>query len=192
MTMNEKPIAAGKSSFDLIEPNRLFSELRLQQNTVFLDVACGKGAYSIAALEYIGRTGKIYAVDLWKEGIDSLKKEISTRQIHNIHASVADVSKRIPMEDHSVDVCLMATVLHDLIEDKTDEGTLTEVKRVIKPRGILAVIEFKKIEGPPGPPIGIRISPKELIKRLFTYSFRIHKTIDIGPYNYLSILTSQN
>lgn len=190
--MDEKPIAAGKSSFDLIDTKSLFSELRLKQNTVFLDVACGKGAYSIAASEYIGRAGKIYAVDLWQEGIDTLKKEISARQINNIHASVADVSKRIPIEDHSVDVCLMATVLHDLIHDKTDEGTLTEVKRVIKHRGVLAIIEFKKIEGPPGPPIGIRISPEEVEKRLYPYSFRIAKTTDIGPYNYLSILTSQN
>ena len=34
--MNEKPIAAGKSSFDLVDPEMVFAELRLQPETVFL------------------------------------------------------------------------------------------------------------------------------------------------------------
>ncbi len=190
--MNEKPIAAGKSSFGLVDTKRLFSELSLKKDTAFLDLACGRGAYSMTASKHIGKAGSISAVDLWKEGIDSLQREISINQINNIYASVADVSKRIPVEDHSIDVCLMATVLHDLVQDKTDEGTLGEVERVVKPQGTLAIMEFKKIEGPPGPPIGIRMSPEEVEERLRAYFFRIKKTIDIGQYNYLSVFTKQN
>ncbi|MBC8235732.1 methyltransferase domain-containing protein [bacterium] len=190
--MNEKPIAAGRSSFGLIDTKKLFSELRLQENTIFLDVACGSGAYSIAASEYISEAGRIYAVDLWKEGIDNLKREITTKQLENVYASVADVSKQIPIEDYSVDICLMAMVLHDLIQDNTAEGTLREVQRVLKPQGTLAIIEFKKIAGPHGPPIEIKISPKELEKRLQPYSFRLTKTMDIGLYSYLSVFINQN
>ena len=55
--MTEKPIAAGKSSFNLVDSKKLFSELRLKENTTLLDLACGSGAYSIAASEYIGEEG---------------------------------------------------------------------------------------------------------------------------------------
>ncbi len=68
--MAEKTIAAGKSSFYLIDSYKLFSELSLKEDTSFLDLVCGRGAYSIAASGYIGEKGIIYAVDLWKEGID--------------------------------------------------------------------------------------------------------------------------
>ena len=112
--MRGKPIAAGKSSFDLIDAIRLFSELQLKKNTVLLDLACGSGSYAIAASEYIGEQGRIYAFDLWQEGIDSLRQETAARQIKNIHAEVADISVEIPVGDNSIDVCLMATVLHDL------------------------------------------------------------------------------
>jgi len=190
--MNDKPIAAGKSSFNLIDAKKLFLELDLKEGCVFLDVACGIGFYSIAASEHVGQAGAIHAVDLWKEGIESLQSEISARQIKNIHAGVADVSKRIPLEDRSVDVCLMATVLHDLIQDNTHEGTLSEVKRVLKPGGKLAIVEFNKTEGPPGPPVAIRISPEEVEKYLRPYSFRIDRTIDVGPNNYLSVFHRQN
>jgi ubiquinone/menaquinone biosynthesis C-methylase UbiE len=84
----------------------------------------------------------------------------------------------------------MATVLHDLIEDKTDDGTLRGVKRVLKPQGQLVIIEFHKVKGPLGPPIRIRISPEEVEKRLHLYNFQIVKTMDIGPYHYLSIFTN--
>lgn len=189
--MNKNPIAAGKSSFDLIDSSKLFSELQLKKDTVFLDLACGSGSYSIAASKYIGDEGKIFAVDLWREGIDNLLREVAVRQIKNIHADVADVNKNIPMEDHAIDVCLMATVLHDLIQDSTEKGTLREVKRVLKPNGLLAVIEFKKVEGPPGPPMKIRISPEELENILLSYGFRFVKTTEIGPYNYLSVFLNQ-
>jgi len=187
--MAEKPIAAGKSSFNLVDSKKLFSELRLKENTTLLDLACGSGAYSIAASEYIGEEGLIYAVDLWKEGIDNLLKEIKIKQINNIHANIADISIHIPTESSCIDVCLMATVLHDLIQDDTDQETLEELKRVLKSNGSLAIIEFKKIEGPPGPPIQIRISPEKLDAILFSHDFRKVLTTDIGPYNYLSIFT---
>ena len=187
--MAEKPIAAGKSSFNLIDSNKLFSELSLKEGTSLLDLACGSGTYSIAASAYIGEKGIIYAVDLWKEGIDNLLKEVKIKQINNIHASIADISIHIPIESRCVDVCLMATVLHDLIQDNTDQETLEELKRVLKPNGSLAIIEFNKIEGPPGPPIQIRISPERLDAILFSHDFRKVLTTDIGPYNYLSIFT---
>jgi ubiquinone/menaquinone biosynthesis C-methylase UbiE len=50
---------------------------------------------------------------------------------------------------NSADVCLIATALHDFVEDRIDQGVLTEIARVVKPSGILAVMEFKKIDGPP-------------------------------------------
>jgi ubiquinone/menaquinone biosynthesis C-methylase UbiE len=194
LNMNSKklPIAAGKSSFDLIEPDKLFATLRLTEATVLLDLACGSGAYSLAAAEIIGDDGKIYSVDLWKEGIDTLQREAAVRQLRQIQATVADVGRHIPLADHSVDVCLMATVLHDLIQDKTEKGALREVARIVRPDGVLAVVEFKKIEGPPGPPLSIRLSPQELESVVSPYGFRPTTTMELGSCTYLSIFRLSN
>ena len=124
--MTENPIAAGSSSFDLIDPLRLFAALELRKGNVLLDVGCGVGSYALAAAEKLGAKGTVYAVDLWEEGIATLSREVVLGRIRNIHPLVADVSRNIPVADQSIDVCLMATVLHDLIADGTADGTLSE------------------------------------------------------------------
>ena len=189
MTENEKqPTGAGKSSFDLIDTEKFFQELDLQKGISFLDVASGRGAYSLAVSDIIGPQGSVVAVDLWTEGIEILKTAAQERGIENITAFVSDVGRRIPVEDQSIDVCLMSTVLHDLVDDRIDRGVLNEILRVVKPAGRLAVMEFKKIDGPPGPPKHIRLSPEEVADMLDPYGFKKERTVDVGPYNYLMLL----
>ena len=46
----KKPKGAGKSSFELIDPNILTETLPIKPGSVVLDLACGKGAYSISMI----------------------------------------------------------------------------------------------------------------------------------------------
>ena len=189
MEQNEKkPTGAGKSSFDLIDAEKFFQELDLQKGISFLDVASGRGAYSLAASEIIGPQGNVFAVDLWAEGIEMIKTAAQERGIENITAFVSDVGRRIPVEDQSIDVCLIATALHDFVEDRIDRGVLNEIVRVVKPTGLLTIMEFKKIDGPPGPPKHIRLSPEDVIDRLGPYGFKKERSVDVGPFNYLILL----
>ena len=184
----KKPTGAGKSSFDLIDSDKLFHELDLQKGISFLDVASGRGIYSLSVSDIIGPQGRVFAVDLWAEGIEMLKTAAQEKGIENITALISDVGRRIPVEDQSIDVCLIATALHDFVEDRIDRGVLNEIVRVVKPAGILAVMEFKKIDGPPGPPIHIRLSPEDVTDWLSPYGFKKKHISDVGPYNYLILL----
>ncbi len=179
------PTGAGKSSFDLIDVDQFFRELNLPLGISFLDVACGRGAYCLAAAEIVGETGRVCGVDLWEEGIERLKAAADEKSARNIEAFVSDAAKQIPVDDHTIDVCLMATVLHDFVEDKIEQEVLHQMVRVIKPDGMLAVMEFKKIDGPPGPPRHIRLSPEQVDDLLTPYGFRQERVADVGPYNYL-------
>jgi ubiquinone/menaquinone biosynthesis C-methylase UbiE len=181
------PIGAGKSSFELIDSTRLFRELDLKPGMTFLDLACGKGAYSLMASQMVGAGGTVYAVDLWEEGIAKLKDELVSKGIENIYARVGDAGRHIPIDDGIIDVCLMATVLHDFVQDGNVVGVLKETVRVMKPGGVLAINEFKKTEGPPGPPIHVRLAPEDVEEILKDFGFTAQKMIGIGDYNYLML-----
>ena len=183
----QEPPGAGKSSFELIDSKRLLEELMLSAGMTFVDVGCGRGAYSIAASRVIGDAGSVYAVDLWEEGIASLRKAAAEHNLSNIHAVVADVGTQIPLEDNCTDVCLMATVLHDLVTLDLEKGALRELARVTKADGRLAIVEFKKIPGPPGPPLTIRLSPEQTESIVHDHGFEKERVVDLGPYHYLAV-----
>jgi ubiquinone/menaquinone biosynthesis C-methylase UbiE len=183
-TESHKPPGAGKSSYDLIDPGVLWAELDLPQGITFLDLGCGQGNYSLAAASRIGPYGVVYAVDLWEEGIAALKARAAREGLANLRPLAAEAGQ-IPIESRSVDVGLMATVLHDLVEAGTAAGALAEVTRVIKAGGRLAIVEFHKIDGPPGPPRHIRLDPAEVEALMAPYGFARQQTVALGPYNYL-------
>ena len=185
--MPHRPTAAGKSSFDLINFNTFMDVLDLSGGIVFLDVACGVGNYAIEIARQLSGKGTVHALDLWEEGITKLKLRAGSLNLSNIEASVCDVSEKIPLDDDSVDICLMATVLHDLIADGIHDGTLNEIERVLKPSGRLAVVEFKMMPGPPGPPEKVRLSPEALNQVLVPRGFDCLRTVDLGAETYLSL-----
>lgn len=183
--MTHHPIAAGKSSFDLVDIDGLFNGLPLKDDSVFLDLACGTGRYALKAAELLS-SGIVYAVDLWEEGISALIAEIAQQQIHNIWATVADATQRLPLQTGTVDICLLATVLHDFNQEKTAKAVLHQIVRILKPGGSLAVVEFKQIDPPPGPPLSIRLSAQHVDQILAPIGFCKPFVCDLGPRLYLA------
>jgi ubiquinone/menaquinone biosynthesis C-methylase UbiE len=181
----EKPAGAGRSSFSLIDPKKIFEALRLKSDCVFLDMACGAGQYAVAASEIIGDNGFVYAVDLWEEGVNILMEQVSVKGIKNIQAMVGDVTKPIPIDRDCVDVCLMATALHELALSQTADAALSEAARVLGSDGTLAIIEFDKIDRPPGPPIHIRLTPDDVERIVAPHGFNKEQVTAVGPHNYL-------
>ena len=181
-----KPKGAGKSSFELINMQILKQMLPIHQGSVILDLACGKGLYSLFLSQIVGPTGLVYAVDLWEEGLQILEEDALKKEVANILTIKADATREIDVEAHSLDLCLMATVLHDFKEMNADQSVLKQVLSLLKPGGCLAVIEFKKLDGPPGPPAHIRLSQEETEKLVTGVGFKKINTTEIGDYNYLT------
>lgn len=179
------PIAAGKSSFDLVDPGTVFSELQLQPDTVLVDLACGIGRYALASADVIGPAGAIHAFDLWEEGIAALRESVRSRDLSQIKGEVADVSATLPLPEGSVDVALMATVLHDLVEEGKGEDALREAARVLRPAGRLVIIEFEKVDSHPGPLASVRLSPEEVEALVVPFGFRRERIAQVGNPLYL-------
>ncbi len=184
------PTSAGLSSFNLLDENTFFDVLALEPGMTLLDFACGVGNYALAASPYIGDTGVIHALDPWGEGIETLEVRIAIGGITNIKPGVADAKIPLPIPDQSVDVCLMATVVHILHSENTFARTMVEVQRVLKDQGTIAIVEFEKKDPPPGPPYVMRLAQEELAELLRSFGFTCTKSRCIGPHNYLSIFSA--
>jgi ubiquinone/menaquinone biosynthesis C-methylase UbiE len=175
------------SSKAFLDAERVLRETGLKKGDSFLDVGCGEGHFSIAASKIIGNKGKVYALDSYEKSIAVLKEQIHRQQIANIEAIVADVTRKMPLPDAIIDVCLMANVMHGFLANGEVSCVMIETARVMKSGSTLAVVEFQKIDGPPGPPISIRMTPEELEALISGYGFKKIRVVEVGPIHYAAM-----
>jgi ubiquinone/menaquinone biosynthesis C-methylase UbiE len=175
----------------VLEPQRVFEEIGLESGDTLLDGGRGGGRFSIPGAEIVGERGKVYAFDASEERLAPLREAITERNLANIEAFVDDVTKHISVSDNGIDVCLMANVFHGLVERDTIEYALREIRRVLKPDGILAAVDLKKnAERPPGPPPSVRLSPEEVEELVDKHGFKKERSVHVGPYHYLVVFST--
>ncbi len=75
----------------------------------------------------------------------------------------------------------LSTVLHGFSEGEID-GFQKEVKRLLKPNAILAIVEIKKEKTSFGPPLDIRYSPDELKEAI---NLNPKSLVEVGEYFYM-------
>ena len=175
----------GKSTRDILDPTRVLGTIGLDEGQIFMDAGCGDGFISLAASEIVKEKGKVYALDAYQPSLDGLRNEINELDIGNMELILADMTIAIPLEDNLVDVCAMANVLHGFASEGTLEPVLSEIRRVLKPGGTFAVVEFIKADGPPGPSYDVRLTPEDVEKILEEHGFTIGGTVEVGKYHYL-------
>jgi len=185
MIEKHRHVHHSRSSKDILSAMEVLEAVGLEIGDIFLDAGCGDGYISIAASNLVGDQGKIYALDVYPESIENVKKEIEDKKLDNTHAILADISKNIPLDSDSIDIVLMSNVLHGFVADEEVEKVMSNIVEVLKPGGVFAVVEFRKLEGSRGPPFNVRISPEEVSIILKDYGFEITDKHEIGEYHYI-------
>ena len=183
--MTEKHVHHGRSSKDILSAGEVLKATGLKMGDTFLDAGSGDGYISIEASNIVGDSGKIFALDVYPESIEILKKDIEKRDLNNIEPIVADIIDTIPLEENSIDNVLLANVLHGFIEGGEVSKVMANINKVLKPAGIFTIVEFRKLENKIGPPFNVRLFPYEVINILKDYGFEIEDNYEIGDYHYI-------
>jgi ubiquinone/menaquinone biosynthesis C-methylase UbiE len=122
-------------------PSQLIERSGVKKGMHVLDLGCGSGAFTSFIARTVGEKGKVYALDIQADMLKQLERKLSVpenRDIKNIKL-IEGNAYELPFEDSSLDLVNMVTVLQE-IPDRNK--ALQEVKRVLKPGGLLAVTEL--------------------------------------------------
>ena len=171
-----------KSSENFLNTDEILKELNFNGDETFMDAGCGDGHIAIKAIEEYLPDGEVYAVDAYDAAIGEINEYIKENNLENLIAIEADITKDIPeIADNSIDVILMVNVIHGF--KKTDEmgDVISQLKRLTKDDGRIAIIEFKPVEMSFGPPMDIRFSWHELKELFQDRGFKMtHLNVDLG------------
>jgi len=114
-------------------PSAILEEAGVQPGDCVLDYGCGSGSYSFAAAELVGPSGHVYAADINPFALRHVTRVAEARGLANMSAIQSEQATGLP--DGSVDVALLYDTLHDLADPA---GVLAELRRVLKPNGVLS------------------------------------------------------
>jgi ubiquinone/menaquinone biosynthesis C-methylase UbiE len=162
------------------DPDMILDALALVSGMTFADVGAGPGFFTLPAAKRVGPAGKVYALDVEPKMLERLLERASTEGITNIEGLLSE-EERLPLPDSRVDAVLLANVLHEVSEQVS---LLCETARVMRPGGMLAVVEWRKRKMDKGPSIAERLSYQEVARALREAGFKEVKPFGAGPYHY--------
>lgn len=165
---------------ELLPPEQTLIKLGLHDGDIMADIGCGIGYFTIPASKIVGASGKIFAMDILPEMLQDVEIKIPENNISNIKTILTEEND-LKLEDNKITIAFISTVLHEADEK---ENFLNEIKRIISPKGRIAIVEWQKIKSDFGPPIEHRLDKVDLIKILDKIGFSDISAIDIGENFY--------
>ncbi len=122
-------------------PGAILERSGIRPGMTVMELGCGSGAYTTYMARAIGERGKLYAVDIQAAMLKQLERKLGkaeNQDIGNVELRKAGAYE-LPFAADFFDLVCIVTVLMEI----PDRGwALREVKRVLKPGGILAVTEL--------------------------------------------------
>jgi ubiquinone/menaquinone biosynthesis C-methylase UbiE len=166
------------------DPVKNLKAFGLREDMIVADLGAGSGFYTIPLSKIVDR-GKVYAIDIQKDFLTTIKNKAKDEHLHNVEFLLGDVEKigGTKLRDGIIDAGVASNILFQ-IEDRNT--FIEEIKRILKPGGKLLLIDgfsngaFKNVAE--------NIS-KEKAREIFEKKgFAWEREIDAGAHHYGMIL----
>jgi len=109
----------------------------IREGMTVLDMGCGPGFFAVPAAEMVGESGKVIAADLQQGMLDKLREKIKHLDVRNRILLHKCPENSIGVAE-KVDLFLAFQVVHEVMDP---ESFFKEVKSMLKPGGVLYIIE---------------------------------------------------
>jgi len=164
------------------DPVKNLKAFGLRENMVVADLGAGTGYYTIPLAKIVSK-GKVYAIEVQKDFLTTVKNKAIEAHLDNLECLWGDVEKigGTKLKDGILDAVLVSNIFFQ-IENK--DKFIEEIKRILKFGGKLLLIDWL----PTGSVIGVgfdKIISKDEVQEMFkNKGFVWERDIDAGLHNY--------
>ncbi|MEX0933981.1 MAG: class I SAM-dependent methyltransferase [Candidatus Paceibacterota bacterium] len=164
------------------DPEKNIKQFSVGEDWRLADFGTGSGAYALAAGEMITE-GQVYAIDVNPRLLSRLETDAREKRIYSVKTLSGDIERAggVPLADGSMDGVIAANVFFQ-VDNK--EGLVKEIRRVMRKKGRVLVVDWSGSHGGIGPH-GNHVVSKERVEKLFEENgFLFEQTIDAGAHHY--------
>jgi arsenite methyltransferase len=165
------------------KPHEVIMALGLRPGEIIADIGAGSGYFTFRLAHHVGDKGRVYAVDVSPDMILHINRRIRELKVSNVVSVLAEPDDPL-LADKSIDRFFFCDSWHH-IENQTQYLSL--IKRMLKPKGQVVMIDFHKKDLPVGPPLQMKIAREDVIKQLESNGFDLAKEHTFLPYQYFLV-----
>ncbi|HKV05055.1 MAG TPA: class I SAM-dependent methyltransferase [Candidatus Acidoferrales bacterium] len=165
------------------QPGKVIDALELRQGELIADLGAGSGYFTFRIAPRVGKTGKVLAVEIQDEMLQTIRERATAMKIANVEAvRGSETDPHLPA--HGVDLVLMVDVYHEL---SFPFEVMTQVCTALKPGGRVVFVEYRK-EDPSVPIKEVhKMSIEQLDKEMSAVGLVRVKTVETLPWQHIVI-----
>ncbi|MBN1534583.1 MAG: methyltransferase domain-containing protein [Spirochaetes bacterium] len=164
-----------------LPPEEILRLAGLRAGDRMIDIGAGSGYFAIPAAGIAGDGGSVTAVDVSEAMLTILRERVESAGVRNVDIVLStEYGLDVPSESH--DLALLCTVLHE-VDDR--ERFLREARRVLRPGGRIAVVEWRREPMEAGPPLEHRIGVDETMAAMERSDFSAVRAVNFNERFYI-------
>jgi SAM-dependent methyltransferase len=164
----------------LAAPEQVASALKMPDSSIVAVFSAGPDLFASPFAERVGRRGLVYSLEL----TDELVHPVARRPVSGYVRVPHNESGRIPLANDSVDIALWAFAFSTLGHVA---GMLMETRRILRPGGRLAVVDWIRREESCGPRRDDRVSSATCERCLAASGFGLIDQRSLNASHYLVV-----
>lgn len=176
------------SGHTLIDVQELFRLAQVFPGMHTADLGCGRTGHILFPLaKVLGDTGILYAVDVQKDILESIRKRAADTGFHTIHTiwSNLEVVGATAIPAASLDAVFITNVL-----SQTDNrhGIIDEARRLLKKKARLIILDWKESDCSFAPEAYRCVDFTDIEGWATMHGFVLQERFDMGPYHHGLVL----
>ena len=186
--VNQQTVQISFESDTVMDPKKILQYCGIRSGMNLADLGCGpNGYFAIPMAKMIGPGSRVYAIDIIKTSLESLKSKADLIGLSNIITIWSNLEKvgaaNVPRG--TIDMCFIVNTLY---QSDQHREILIETASLLKPSGKIVIIDWDKNTGGGGPLEHQRASKDDLKKLASELSLKPIKEFMVSKYHFGLIL----
>lgn len=165
---------------------KIINNLGINIGDKVADIGCGSGFFTYKFSQMVGKSGKVYALELKDEHLATLQAFLDGEHIQNVDTIKGrDDLIELPEQVDKMFMCSLYHVMYGVVSDNDRNAYLKSLTKWLKPGGELIIVDNGPVDDDTLPYHGPYISRELIEYQLGFYGFRLTDYVQIIPQRYM-------